>query len=157
MSEIHIVIQYPHPRELVWRALTDPAVVPQWTTTGRGGRPVGFSTAVGTRFQYVGKPMPGWNGIVHCEMLEAREPLLLRYSWRGGDDDEVTIVTNRLEPLEGGTRLTWDHTGFTGVGGFLMSKVLGSVRRKMLEVGLPRVLERLGDEGSHAPLTPPAE
>src|SRR3954463_3384994 len=107
VSEFRIVNEYPdHPPEKVWRVLTDPALIPRWTSTGRGGRPVGFSTVVGTRFKLVAKPMPGWNGVVECEVLEVRAPSLLRYSWRGGDDDDVTLVTNRLEPLADGTRFT---------------------------------------------------
>ncbi len=149
MSDIHIVTVYPHPPEKVWRALTDPAIVPRWTSTGKGGRPVGFAAVVGTRFQYVAKPMPGWSGVVECEVLEVREPFLLRYSWRGGEDDDVTMVTNRLEPLESGTRFTWEQTGFTGIGGFLMSKLLAAVRKKMLRVGLPAVLDELAPPPPH--------
>src|SRR5580658_4507805 len=111
-SDIHIVREYQHPPEKVWCALTDPALVPLWTSTGQGGRPVGFLPVVGTRFKYVAKPMPGWGGVVECEVLEVREPFLLRYTWRGGEKDDRTTVSNRLEPHAGGTRFTWDHTGF---------------------------------------------
>jgi len=38
----------------------------------------------------------------------------------------------------------------TGVGGVFMSKLLGHVRRKMLRVGLPPVLDDL-DPGRHSP------
>ena len=148
MSDILIVTEYPHPPGKVWRALTDPAIVPLWTSTGKGGRPVGFSAVTGTRFQYVARPMPGWSGVVECEVLEVREPFLLRYSWLGGEDDDRTLVTNRLEPIEGGTRFTWEQTGFTGIGGFLMSKLLGAVRKKMLRVGLPAVLDELDADGT---------
>lgn len=154
MSEFTIVQDYPHAPAKVWRALTDPALIPLWTSEGRGGRPVGFSTAVGTQFQYVAKPMPGWDGIVRCQVLESREPSLLRYTWRGGDKDDVTTVTCRLEPHGGGTRFTWEHTGFTGIGGFIVSKMLASVRRKMLSVGLPAVLADLGDDGKLRPRSP---
>ena len=34
MSEIHIVRDYPYPPAKVWRAVTDPALVPLWTVTG---------------------------------------------------------------------------------------------------------------------------
>jgi uncharacterized protein YndB with AHSA1/START domain len=146
-SDIHIVRDYPHRPEKIWRLLTDPALVPLWTSTGKGGRPVGFSPVVGTRFKYVAKPMPGWSGIVECEVLEAREPFLLRYTWLGGEKDDLTIVTNRLEPYAGGTRFTWDHTGFTGVGGFIVSRVLNRVRERMLDAGFPAVLRDLDDEG----------
>jgi uncharacterized protein YndB with AHSA1/START domain len=127
-SDIHIVREYPHPTEKIWRLLTDPTLIPLWTSTGKGGRPVGFSPVVGTRFKYVAKPMPGWSGIVECEVLEAREPFLLRYTWLGGEKDDLTTVTNALEPLGDGTRFTFDHTGFTGIGGFVVSRVLNTLR-----------------------------
>jgi uncharacterized protein YndB with AHSA1/START domain len=150
-SDIHLVREYPHRPEKLWRLLVDPALIPLWTSTGKGGRPVGFSPVVGTRFQYVAKPMPGWNGIVECEVLEAREPFLLRYTWRGGEKDDLTMVTNQLEPSERGTRFTWDHTGFTGFGGFIVSRVLNRVRTKMMDVGFHAVLNDLDDEGKLRP------
>jgi hypothetical protein len=39
----------------------------------------------------------------------------------------------------------------TGVGGVLMSKLLGHVRRKMLRVGLPPVLDVLDQDGTLRP------
>ncbi len=148
MSAIRIVRDYPQPPETVWRALTDPALIPRWTATGAGGRPEGFATTVGTRFRLVAKPKPGWSGIVDCEVLEVLEPTLLRYSWIGDGSTDVTQVVYRLEAHNGGTRFTYDHTGFTGIGGFFMAKLLGNVRRKMLTVGLPPVLDGLGERGS---------
>jgi len=38
MSEYRVVQDYPDPPERVWRALTDPAFVPLWTSTGQGRR-----------------------------------------------------------------------------------------------------------------------
>jgi uncharacterized protein YndB with AHSA1/START domain len=102
MSEIRIVRDYPHPPEKVWRALTDPALIPLWTSTGAGGRPEGFVPVAGTRFQFIAKPKPGWNGIVDCEVLEADAPRLLRYSWVDGNGGgDVTEVAYRLEPSAG--------------------------------------------------------
>jgi uncharacterized protein YndB with AHSA1/START domain len=143
MSAIHIVRDYPHSPEKVWRAVTDPALVPLWTSTGAGGRPEGFTTTVGTGFRFVAKPRPGWSGVVDCVVLEVEEPALLRYSWTGGDGGETTEVAYRLEPHTGGTRFTYDHTGFTGAGGFFMARLLGSVRTRMLSKGLPAVLDDL--------------
>jgi uncharacterized protein YndB with AHSA1/START domain len=152
MSDIRITRNYPYPVKLVWRAVTDPELVPLWTSTGRGGRPEGFSPVVGTRFRFVGKPVPGWRGIVECEVLEAREPSLLHYSWVGDENGAPTLVTYRLEPLADGTRFIFEHTGFTGLGGFIMANlVLGPVRRRMLGVGLPSVLGQLDDDGSLRP------
>ena len=147
MSEIRIVRDYPHSTIKVWRALTDPALIPLWTSTGAGGLPEGFALAVGTTFRLVAKPKLGWNGIVDCEVLEVDEPRLLRYSWADGNGGEVTLVTYQLEPHAGGTRFTYEHTGFTGVGGIFMAQLLGHVRRKMLRVGMPAVLDDLGEDG----------
>jgi uncharacterized protein YndB with AHSA1/START domain len=143
MSEIRIVRDYPQSPEQVWRALTDPALIPRWTSTGAGGRPEGFATAVGTKFRYVAKPKPGWSGIVECEVLESDEPRLLRYSWADPGGGEATEVAYRLEPRQDGTRFIYEHTGFTGVGGLFMATLLGRVRTKMLTTGLPAVLNEM--------------
>ena len=140
MSEYRIVRDYPNAPEEVWQALTDPTLIPIWTSTGKGGKPVGFAAVVGTRFQFVAKPTLGWNGVVDCEVLEVQEPSVLRFTWRGAPDDELTTVTWLLEPLARGTRLTCHHVGFIGIRGFIMSKLLGSVRKKMLDVGVPAAL-----------------
>jgi uncharacterized protein YndB with AHSA1/START domain len=131
--------------------VTDPALISLWTATGAGGRPEGFTTTVGTKFRFVAKPKPGWSGVVDCEVLEADEPSLLRYSWTGGDGGDVTEVVYRLGPHADGTRFTYEHTGFTGVSGVFMAKLLGRVRRKMLSVGLPAVLDDLDDDGTLRP------
>lgn len=144
MSDIRIVRDYPHAPAKVWRALTDPALIPLWTAAGAGGRPDGFAATAGTKFRFVAKPKPGWNGVVDCEVLEVNEPSLLRYSWTGGDGGgDVTEVAYRLEPHAGGTRFTYEHTGFAGIGGAFMAWLLGRVRRKMLTAGLPAVLDDL--------------
>jgi uncharacterized protein YndB with AHSA1/START domain len=147
MSGIHIVRDYPHSPAKVWRAVTDPALIPLWTATGAGGRPEGFALVVGTKFQLIAKPKPGWNGVVDCEVLEVNEPSLLRWSWTDSSGGDVTQVLYRIEPHEGGTRFTYEHTGFTGVGGLFMTQLLGHVRRKMLSVGLPAVLDDIDEEG----------
>lgn len=148
MSDFRIVTDYPHSPAKVWRAVTDPALIPRWTATGVGGRPEGFAPVAGTKFRFTARPKPGWNGTVDCEVLEVNAPSLLRYSWTGGDGGDVTEVLCRLEPHAGGTRFTYLHTGFTGVGGVFMAKLLGRVRRKMLTVGLPAVLDDLDDDGT---------
>jgi uncharacterized protein YndB with AHSA1/START domain len=152
MSEFHITREYPHSAQKLWHARTDPELVPLWTSTGRGGRPEGFSAEVGNHFRLVGKPVPGWKGVVDCELLEVEPPFMLRHTWRG-DEREPSVVTRR-DPTESGSRLTYDHTGFKGVDGIIMSKiVLGLIRRKMLEHGLPPVLDAIDDSGRLRPGT----
>lgn len=141
MSRYTVVREYPYTVDEVWTVMTEPEYVVQWTTTGRGGRPDGFTPIPGTTFRLVGKPTMGWAGIVSCEVVEVDAPHSLHYTWKGDKaSDDVTDVRYLLEEIPGGTRFTWEHTGFHGVAGFAMSTLLGSVRRKMMDGGVPPVL-----------------
>ena len=84
----------------------------------KGRRPLGFMPIVGSKFHLVAKPVPGWRGIVECEVLEVGELRLPRYTWCGDENGTPTIVTYRIEPRLEGTRLTFEHIGFTGVAAF---------------------------------------
>src|SRR3954451_12473241 len=103
MTDIRITRDYPHPPAKVWRALTDPALIALWAM-----RPEGFAPVVGTRFKIFAKPQPGWRGFVECEVLEAREPSLLRYSGVGDENGKPTQAPYVLEPHAIGTRLTFE-------------------------------------------------
>ena len=103
----------------------------------------------GTRFQFVAKPRPGWRGIVDCEVLEVREPSLLRFSWVGDESGAATYVTYRIEPHAGGTRFTLRPRRLHRHRRVLPGQAAwSSVRRKMLTVGLPAVLNDLDDNGA---------
>lgn len=141
MSAYTVVQEYPYGIDEVWEVLTAPELVAQWTTTGRGGRPEGFDAQAGRTFRLVGKPTIGWAGIVYCEILLVEAPHLLQYTWKGDEHaTAVTTVTYRLDPVPSATRFTWEHTGFTGPGGFVMARLLGHVRHRMLADGVPPVL-----------------
>src|SRR5260221_166592 len=72
---------------------------------------------------------------------------LLAYSWVANAHQEPMHVTFTLEPHAGGTRLTFEHTGFTGVGGFLLAKLMmGPGWRKMLGTSIPAVLADLDED-----------
>src|SRR5258708_29341466 len=86
----------PHPPAKVWRAVTDPALVPLWTVTGAGGRPEGFAPVVGTRFRLLARPKPGWSRVVDCGGLRVNEPSVLRYPSAG---DERRARHAALYPL----------------------------------------------------------
>ena len=148
MSGIHLVYDYPQSPEKLWRVLTDPAFMQRWALNGR---PKGFSTVVGTRVRLIGKPQIGWSGVIECEVLEAREPSILRYSWVA-DGGDVLELTYRLEPHDGGTRFTFDQTGFKGIGGFLLAKlVMTPVRKEMFDVRIPSLLDELDITRNVAP------
>ena len=143
MSSIHLVRDYTHSPEKVWRVLTDPALMERWALNGR---PEGFSTAVGTRFRLIGKPQIGWSGAIDCEVLEAREPSVLRYSWIA-DGGDVLQLTYKLEPHNGGTRFTFDQTGFKGIGAFLLAKlVMTPIRKAMFGERIPNILTDLDND-----------
>jgi uncharacterized protein YndB with AHSA1/START domain len=143
-NDIRIAREYPHRRAKVWRALTEPAIMALW-----GMRPEGFAPVVGTRFKFVGKPNPGWRGYVECEVTEVREPNVLAYSWVGNDGAAPLHVKYTLEEIPGGTRLIVEQVGFTGIGGFLLSKlVMGSGWKKTLGHALPNVLGDMLDDGT---------
>ncbi len=143
MSEIHLVRDYPHSIQKVWRVLTEPHLMALF-----GMRPEGYAPVVGTRFRLVGTPNPAWRGFVECEVLEVRERELLRYRWDDAGKGKVTEVSYALSSHAGGTRLTLAHRGFTGVGGFVFTRlVMGPGLRKMLGTLLPAVLNDVDDEG----------
>lgn len=145
MSNIRLVREYPEAPAKVWRALTDPALMALWMMEAR---PEGFSPTVGARFKFVGKPQMGWRGFVECGVLEAREPSLLRYSWVDDESGPTMQVTYALEPQGSGTRLSFEHVGFPGVGGFLLAKlVLGPIRKKMFGERIRAVLADMDDQG----------
>jgi uncharacterized protein YndB with AHSA1/START domain len=105
-AAIHTDAFLPHPPEKVWRALTDPAVLASWLM------PNDFQPRIGHRFTFRTEPVPthGFDGIVHCEVLELVPPERLRLAWAGGGID--TTVTWRLVPEGTGTRLFLSHEGF---------------------------------------------
>jgi len=143
MTDIRITRDYQHPPAKVWRALTDPALIALWAM-----RPEGFSPVVGTRCRFVGKPQPGWRGFVECEVLEVRAPETLLYSWVGNGGDAPSYVRYTLEARATGTRLIFEHTGFTGVSGFLLAKFVMTPGWKKTFAGLfPRVLAELDERG----------
>jgi len=146
MTDIRVVRDYPHPPRKVWRALTDPALIALWSM-----RPEGFAPIVGTRFKLVAKPNPGWRGFVECEVLEVEELSRLRYSWLDNENAETRYVTYTLEPQGGGTRLTLEHAGFTGLGGFLLAKLSMVPGWNKALKGIGAVLASVDDDGHLRP------
>jgi len=94
-----------HSPAKVWRALTDPQLLAEWLL------PVaGLALERGTRFTFAAPPQPGWDGIVHCRLLDCDTLRKLTYTWVVGDID--TVVTFVLTPTDTGTRLSLVQSGF---------------------------------------------
>jgi uncharacterized protein YndB with AHSA1/START domain len=147
MTEIRFVRDYPHPPAKVWRALTDPEFLALWSM-----RPEGFSLEVGARFKFHGKANKHWRGWVECEVLEATPPSCLRYSWVGDDTGVQLLLSYTLEPHAGGTRLTLVHSGFKGLHGYLLAKLIMTLGwKKMLDKSFPAVLADMDENGKLRP------
>jgi uncharacterized protein YndB with AHSA1/START domain len=128
---------YPYPAARVWRALTDRRALAEWLM------PNDFEPTVGHKFQFNVGPQLGWRGFVDCVVLEVDEPRRLSYSWVGDPKHPPTIVTWILTPVEGGTLLRLEHTGFRGLRGMFLKFILGSGWKGMIHKSLPAVLARL--------------
>jgi uncharacterized protein YndB with AHSA1/START domain len=98
-------VDLPHPPAKVWRALTEPALLAEWLL------PVlDLRLEPGAEFTFTTQPYPGWDGTVHCRMLEIEPHRTLRYTW--GVPFLETVVTFTLTPTASGTRLSIVQSGF---------------------------------------------
>ena len=55
-------------------------------------------------------PVPDWNGIIDCEVLEVEPNSRLSYSW--GSLGLETVVAWTLTPTKDGTHLRMEQSGF---------------------------------------------
>ncbi len=140
---------YPHPPERVWRALTDRQALAAWLMEND------FEPRLGQRFTFRTRPVPGFDGLVHCQVTELDPPRRLAYTWKADKLD--TTVRFLLEPVAGGTRLVLEHCGFRGVGGMMDSLILSKGWKKMVEKKLPAVVARLTEAGLAPATAAPAE
>ena len=89
-GSIHVEVEYPHPPERVWTALTDPRAIAEWLM------PNDFQPRLGHRFQFRVAKARGWSGIVDCEVTRLEPPRHLAYTWKSDKVD--TVVEWTLEP-----------------------------------------------------------
>ena len=144
MGRIRKCVEFPHPIEKVWYALTEPRIIAAWLAEND------FEPTVGHSFEFRLEPQPGFDGIVRCEVLEVDAPTTLAYSWRGGPVD--TIVHFTLERTsKTTTTLTLEQTGFQGLRANLVRLIMGAGWGKIgKEIG--KLLDRLDDDGVLAPI-----
>ena len=103
-----------HRPEIIWKALTTGDLIARWMM-----QPTGFEPVKGKQFTFKTTPGGAWDGIIHCEVLEAIPNQRLVYAWKGGHPDNVgygaplsTVVTFTLTKVETGTRIRLVHSGF---------------------------------------------
>jgi uncharacterized protein YndB with AHSA1/START domain len=94
----------PQPQEKIWRALTQSALVEEWLMKND------FQPVVGHRFNFRSTPVPGWDGVIACEVLVVEPNSRLSYSW--GTMGMVSMVAWTLTPTKDGTHVRMEQTGF---------------------------------------------
>jgi uncharacterized protein YndB with AHSA1/START domain len=108
-ESISFEFDLPHSPQKVWRALTDPVLLAEWLL------PVverEITLEPGAPFTLKTQPLPGWDGIVKCRMLEIDAHRKLSYAWVVGDMELDTVLTFTLAPTGSGTRLSLVQSGF---------------------------------------------
>jgi len=105
----------PHAPETIWKALTTGELIGRWLMM----TPTGFEAVKGKRFTFQTTPGGAWDGVIHCQVLEATPNERLVYAWKSGHEGNVgygspldTVVTFMLSKVENGTRLRLVHSGF---------------------------------------------
>jgi uncharacterized protein YndB with AHSA1/START domain len=69
-----------------------------------------FEPVVGHQFNLRATPVPGWSGVIECEVLVVEPNVRLSYSW--GTLGLKNVVTWTLTPTASGTRVRMEHSGF---------------------------------------------
>jgi uncharacterized protein YndB with AHSA1/START domain len=105
---------FPHAPEALWKTLTNSELMARWLM-----QPTGFSAVKGTRFTFQTAPGGAWDGVIHCQVLEAVPNQRLVYTWQGGHPENTgygapldSVVTWTLTQVDSGTRLRVVHSGF---------------------------------------------
>jgi uncharacterized protein YndB with AHSA1/START domain len=105
---------FPHAPEVLWKTLTNGELMSRWLMA-----PTGFAAVKGTHFTMQTTPGGAWDGVIHCQVLEAIPNERLVYAWRGGHHENVgygapldTVVSWSLTKVANGTRLRLVHSGF---------------------------------------------
>ena len=100
----NIVIEAPI--EKVWKGISSSEALAAWFL------PNDFEPVLGYEFTLVSQPQPerGWDGVIHCKVMELTPPTKLGFTWNGGGLNHY--VTFELRETEGKTELTLTHAGW---------------------------------------------
>lgn len=99
------------PREVVWRAFTDPNALAAWFWPARLSPRVQADAKPGGRFRISGSASRSMSTAVSGEYLTVDEPELLEFTWRWESGDGTARVSVRLTAGDDGTELVVEHAG----------------------------------------------
>lgn len=151
LRTIRVETRLAFPPAAVWRALTEPALLAEWLMPAPDFRP-----EIGHVFTFQTESRPGFDGIVRCEVREARRPGpgtpggaeagRLAYTWAGGGID--TVVTFTVAWEGSGTHLVMEQSGFRLPRNVIPRLVLGFGWPGLVRKKLPAAIAAQGDGGA---------
>ena len=106
LQDVKTEVFYPYPPERVWQVITNRRALAAWLMEND------FEPRIGHKFRFKTEAKPGIDNTIYCEVIKIDEPRSLSYTWRGSFMCQPTVVTWTLLPVEGGTKLQLEHTGF---------------------------------------------
>jgi uncharacterized protein YndB with AHSA1/START domain len=137
---------FPHAPETIWKTLTTGDLIGRWLM-----KPTGFEPVKGARFTFQTTPAGMWDGVIHCQVLEATPNERFVFAWKGGHEGNVgygsrldTVVTFTLSRVENGTRLRLVHSGFVLPNNETAFKNMGDGWKKVV----PRIGAMAGEQVS---------
>ena len=105
--------------EKIWKALTDSALLSEWTWK------TNFVPIVGYKIEFQAIPTEWWDGVIRGNVLKVEKPHLLSYTWDSAG--ESTIVTFHLKKdSERKTQLFFEQSGFSEETKALKGTIIGA-------------------------------
>lgn len=142
IEDIAFEAEYPHPPEVVWRAIATREGLAAWLMDNDFG-----AASVGHEFQFRDRPRAFWNGISDRKVLEADEPRKLTLLWNHKEDKHPSTVTWTLARTpSGGTKLSFRHSSFHGFMGMIMKKGMEHGWGKKMNYSIPLVADAIAQQ-----------
>jgi uncharacterized protein YndB with AHSA1/START domain len=136
VDDVETVIEIAAPREQVWRALTDPALVSQWMGCLR------FRPEAGHIFYLqpdrARRTADDVTDAIACRIEILDQPRRLSFSW-GFPNVPDTFVDIRLRRIVGGTHVRLVHSGWDQFEARETEDVRGGLGQAWHTVALPRL------------------
>jgi len=72
---------FPHAPETIWKTLTTGDLIGRWLM-----KPTEFEPVKGRHFTFQTTPAGMWDGVIHCQVLEATPNERFAFAWKGGHE-----------------------------------------------------------------------